>query len=109
MNNGKVTTAEINAILSGGRSEIDRYLVTCALSTKKTLDELPEAIALSVSDAVASCRAETAERRDQLDELWDSRQQAKGVRNFWATMGKVLVVLCSLGGLAVAFVNFVFG
>ncbi len=109
MNNGRVTAAEIEAILSGGREQIDRYLVTCALSTKKTLDELPEAIAGAVSDAVSACRAESAERREHLDQLWEARQHAAGVRNFWSAWGKVLTVLCALGGLAVALLNFLHG
>jgi len=105
--NGKTTDAEIAAILSGGREQIDRYLVTCAIQTKKSLDGLPESIALVVSDAVATCRAETEERRDHLDELWEARTKAKGVSAFWATMGKVLAAACALGGLAVALASFI--
>jgi hypothetical protein len=106
MNNGKVTAAEIDAILSGGREEIDRYLVTFALGAKKTLEDLPEALALSVSDAVAACRVESADRRERVDELWSARERAKGVRSFWSTMGKVLAALCALAGLFVTLMQF---
>lgn len=104
MNNGRVTEAEINAILSGGRDEIDRYLVTCAIQTKKIMDDLPESIAEAVADAVASCRAESAERRDMVDELWEARTQARGVYRFWTVMGKVLAAACALAGLVATFI-----
>ena len=101
MNNGKTTEAEIAAILSGGRDEVDRYLVTCAIKTKYTLDNLPESIAGTVADAIAACRAETEERRRKVDALWTARTQGQGVRNFWATLGKVLAACCAFAGLVV--------
>ncbi len=99
MANGKIDEAELGAILSGGREQIDRYLVTCAIQTKRTLDGLPEVIAEAVSVAVDACRAESAERREHLDSLWTARQQAQGVRSFWATMGKILAAACAFAGL----------
>jgi len=107
MNNGKVTEAEINAILSGGRDEIDRYLVTCAIGTKKMLDDMPEAIAEAVADAIAGCRAESAERRGMVDELWTARTESRGVHRFWGTMGKVLAAACAGAGLFVTLASFI--
>jgi hypothetical protein len=105
--NGKATDAEIAAILSGGREQIDRYLVTCAIGTKRVLDDLPESIAGAVSDAVAACRADTAEQREKLDALWTARTEARGVYRFWGTMGKVLAAACAGTGLFVTLASFI--
>lgn len=105
--NGKATDAEISAILSGGREQIDRYLVTCAIGTKRVLDDLPESIAGAVSDAVAACRADTAEQREKLDALWTARTEARGVYHFWSVMGKILAAACAFAGLIVALASLI--
>lgn len=101
MSDVQVTEAQIDVILSGGREEIDRYLVTCAIQTKRVLDDLPESIAGAVADAVAACRAETEDRRQKVDALWTTRTETRGVYRFWSTMGKILAAACALAGLIV--------
>jgi hypothetical protein len=105
--NGKATDAEIAAILSGGREQIDRYLVTCAIGTKRVLDDLPESIAGAVADSIAACRADTGEQREKLDALWTARTEARGVHRFWTTMGKVLAAACAFAGLIVTLASLI--
>ncbi len=38
MTNGKVDEAEVDVILSGGRREIDRFVVVAVMQMQKTLD-----------------------------------------------------------------------
>ncbi len=73
---------------------------------RERLAALPGIIAEDVGDKVAAavraCRAEGETNRQRLDELWEARQQGKGVRSFWSTLGKVLAALCALAGLVTA-------
>jgi len=104
MTDGRIDSASIEGILSGGREQIDRYLVTCAIETRNTLDDLPESIAATVSDAISACRADSMPQRRRLSELWTAHERAQGMRSFWATLGKVLAAACALAGLIATFI-----
>ena len=49
--------SEVDAILSGGRREIDRYLVTTVHRLTITVEDMPGMIALAVAEHQVSCRA----------------------------------------------------
>jgi len=51
--------AEIDAILSGGRREVDRYLVTGVHRLTITVEEIPGMIALAIAEHQSSCRSQS--------------------------------------------------
>lgn len=104
--NGHIDKAQTDAILSAGREQIDRYLVTFAIETRRTLDDLPSMIAEAVAEAVGRCQADHEDDGQRLEELWEDRTRATGVRGFWATTGKVLAGLSAGAGLVVTLVHF---
>ena len=90
MSNHEINEAQVEAILSAGRVEVDRYLITSAIQMKHAVDDMPEVIATTVADAVAACRSGRAAAR---------RRHVAGVRDFWSVLGKLLALGCAFGGL----------
>ncbi len=62
MSNGHIDDAEVKAILSGGRSEIDAYLVRSVHELTKAVEGMPDMIAEAIADHQAFCRAGTRKR-----------------------------------------------
>ena len=58
----RLDDVEINAILSGGRENIDRYLVTTVHALRQKVDDWPDMLAEAIVQHQSSCRADSRKR-----------------------------------------------
>jgi hypothetical protein len=56
MSNGKIDEAEVQAILSGGRSEVDAYLVRAVHELTRAVEDMPDMLAEAIAEHRADCR-----------------------------------------------------
>lgn len=57
MSNGKIDEAEVQAILSGGRSEVDAYLVRAVHELTRAVEDMPDMLAEAIAEHSTTCRA----------------------------------------------------
>lgn len=58
----RAASAEIEAILSGGRKEIDSYLVRSVHALTRAVDDMPDIIAEAIAHHDVECRARQRRR-----------------------------------------------
>jgi hypothetical protein len=102
MSNGRITKAQIEAMLTGDRREIDRYLLTAVIEIRDAVEEIPG----QITSTVAACRAEREAETSDAEAAARTevvRRQLRTERRAiiaW-TVGIVVPVL----GLVIALVN----
>lgn len=60
--NNKIDSTEVEVIISGGREDIDRYLVTSVQQLKKSVDAMPGMLAEAVAEHQTSCKQASRKR-----------------------------------------------
>ena len=56
MSNGRIDEAEVQAILSGGRSQVDAYLVRAVHELTAAVEEFPDMLAQAIAEHHSSCK-----------------------------------------------------
>ena len=57
MSNGRIDEAEVRAILSGGRGQVDAYLVRAVHELTAAVEEFPDMLAQAIAEHSADCHA----------------------------------------------------
>lgn len=50
MTNGKIDDAKIEALLHGSQNDRDRYLLTCAVETRRAIENVPDLVAEAIEE-----------------------------------------------------------
>ena len=100
--NGELIEAQVEAIMSGNRRDIDRYLVRGVMVTHQAVTELPAQITAAIVTHQVDCPLV-----QRVDELSNERQQVRGRRALLAAVPNWSIALVALASLVVALIALV--
>ena len=100
--NGELIDAQVEAIMSGNRRDIDRYLVRGVMVMQARLAEIPA----KVNEAVVA-HATACPLIEVVDRLEQEAERGRGRRSVWAAVPNWALVLVAFGSLVVALIALV--
>ena len=97
--NGELIDAQVAAIMSGNRADIDRYLIRSAMVTQAALVKLPDQMTEAVATHSRNCPLV-----ELVNDLETESKQAQGKRTFLAVVPTWVGMVAFIGSLVVAII-----